>query len=522
LHSLLKHTQFVNFLSIPSAMNQALSPTQVASTPEWLEAAAFGLLLCDAELTVMQANGRCGEMLSIGHEQMAGRSLFELLELPARQRIQAMQALQQQQTWQGLSRSGERALKVEIRSAGTGAVASLIDYSADLEHLQTLTDAKTMAEKSDEAKSQFLSHMSHELRTPLNAIIGFTQLLKISTGLDPLERDNVAEIEKAGASLLALINEILDLSKIEAGKLRLSEEHVDLGALAQECVQMVLPLAASRDIRIETRIDRDCLLLADHMRLKQILLNLLSNAIKYNHDGGTVSLHSLPAANNLLRFEIRDSGMGIAPEHLQTIFSPFNRLGSIEGSGIGLMITRRLVALMQGEIGVFSLPERGSVFWVELPRKRLSVLESMLHHHKEQRAEPETQANVVPRGPLVWIGARTPLFVAIDGLRELRPTLELRQFSSVPEALGHLAAEPPGMVLMTLDAGHPEQLQTLSKQLKNAPLHVVMDSRECRNPLADEQSSKEGQSVLPVHENYKLTALLDLLDSHLNRVLTKP
>jgi signal transduction histidine kinase len=361
-------------------MNQALPTLQVTHTVPWLEAAAFGLVLCDAGLTVLRANGRCAEMLGLAAEQMNGRALFDMLAIPERQRVLLTQALGQQRSWQGLSRSGERALKVEIRGAGEGAVASLIDYSADLEHLQRLNDAKTSAEKSSAAKSQFLQHMSHELRTPLNAIIGFTQLLKISSGLDARELDNVAEIETAGTALLALINEILDLSKIEAGKLKLSEAQVDLIALADECLQLLVPVAQTRGITIDMHVDADTLLVADYVRLKQVLMNLLSNAIKYNVDGGNVSLHVLPVSDDLLRLEIRDSGMGIAPEHLETIFSPFDRLGSIEGSGIGLMITRRLVTLMQGEIGVTSIPGNGSVFWVQLPRKRLSILESMLRH----------------------------------------------------------------------------------------------------------------------------------------------
>jgi signal transduction histidine kinase len=491
-------------------MNQALATMQVANTAPWLEAAAFGLLLCDAKLTVLQANGRSVDMLGVEAETAHGRHLFNLLELPERQCNQILAALERHEAWQGLSRSGEHALKVEIRGAGDGAVVSLIDYSADLEHLQRLNDAKTMAEKSNDAKSQFLQHMSHELRTPLNAIIGFTQLLKISTGLDARELDNVAEIEKAGGSLLTLITEILDLSKIEAGKLKLSEAHVDLAALAQECVQLLAPTAAPRQIRIETRIDGDGLLVADYVRLKQILMNLLSNAIKYNVDGGTVSLHSLGVSDNRTRLEIRDSGVGIAPEHLQTIFSPFDRLGSIEGSGIGLMITRRLVTLMQGQIGVFSVPERGSVFWVELPKKRLSVLESML---QDQEREAEAPAVAGPQGPLFWIGARTALFTAFEGLRELRPGLSLRHYDSVADAASALQLETPGMVLVRHDAATAAELESLSKQLKGAPLHVVTDSRECRNPpIGDNEPGGHGQSVVPVTEDAKLTALLDLLD----------
>jgi hypothetical protein len=346
--------------------------------------------------------------------------------------------------------------------------------------------------------------MSHELRTPLNAIVGFTQLLKISPGLDAVERDNVVEIEKAGAFLLELISEILDLSRVESGKLTLSEEHVDLAALAQECVQLVAPIAAQKNIRLDVHIDRDSLLLADQVRLKQILLNLLSNAIRYNRDGGDVGLHGLRAADNKLRLEIRDSGVGIAAEHLQTIFTPFNRLGagSIEGSGIGLLITRRLVALMQGEIGVFSLPGRGSVFWVELPRRRLSVLESMLR-------DIEPQCVAASNAAIAWIGERSPLFDALERLQELRPTLQLFYYLT-PAALAADASAEPRRVFVTQNAAAGGHAQALAKQLKGAQVHVVMDQSECRNPSAGD--SVQTTVCGDVHEDIRLTALLALLD----------
>ena len=507
-------------------MNQPQSPMQ-HDTP-WLDAAAFGLVLCDEGLTVQRANARCSEMLGVAVKAMEGRHLLNLLDLPERHAAQALHALEQRQPWQGLARSGDRALKVEIRVADGGAVASLIDYSADLEHLQRLTDAKTMAEKSNEAKSRFLQHMSHELRTPLNAIVGFTQLLKISENIDARERDNVAEIEKAGESLSALINEVLDLSRIEAGKLKLSDEHVDLHALAEECLQLVAPIAQPRGISVTTHIAEGSLLVADYVRLKQILLNLLSNAVKYNHDGGAVSVHSIAVTDQNLRIEIRDSGVGIAPEHLQTIFSPFDRLGSIENSGIGLRITRRLITLMQGRIGVYSLPDRGSVFWVELPHRRLSVLESMLQQDDDDAVHAPEAC-----GPLFWIGERTGLYAALDSLRELRPGLHLRHHASVADARRALPLENPGLVFVREEVMRDPDLAAFMEQactnpLKQVPLHVVTGTRgESGNPRAAtaertatagwEAAAESASPAVHLPDDTRLTALLHLLDRDMNQ-----
>jgi signal transduction histidine kinase len=527
-----KGPQCVNFSSTQARMNHPQPSAQYPHDIPWLDAAAFGLVLCDENLTVRRANARGGQMLGLAAGAMEGRHLLNLLELPEPHAAQALQALGQREPWLGLSRSGERALKVEIRATAGGAVASLIDYSADLEQLQRLTDAKTLAERSNEARSQFLQHMSHELRTPLNAIIGFTQLLKISRNVDERERDNIAEIEKAGASLLALINEVLELSKIEAGKLKLSDEHVDLRALAEECLQLVAPLAQPRGIGMSTHIAEGSLLVADYVRLKQVLLNLLSNAVKYNHDGGAVSVHCIAMTQRHLRIEIRDSGVGIAPEHLQTIFSPFDRLGSIDSidnSGIGLMITRRLVTLMQGQIGVFSLPERGSVFWVELPRTRQSLagqaIDSIQEHNQDHNA-PVHASNLPPRGPLFWIGAHSALYAALDGLRELRPMLRLRHYETVAEARRALSLEQPGLVFVHKNlAGDPELIafmtQAGTNPLKQVPFHVVTGNRgKCRNSSAVADSG--APFALQVPDDTRLTALLDLLDRYMNQGLTTP
>jgi signal transduction histidine kinase/ActR/RegA family two-component response regulator len=231
------------------------------------------------------------------------------------------------------------------------------------------------ARNANQAKSAFLSSMSHELRTPLNAILGFAQILaadKLPTTLEQ-KKEFAGHILKSGRHLLTLINEILDLAKVEAGALTLSMEPVDLAEVLAECRNMIEPLAAARGIRVSFPSEGDkatAQVAADRTRLKQVLLNLLSNAVKYNREGGTVVLECAAAGPDRLRLAVRDTGMGLRPDQVAALFQPFNRLGQEngvqEGTGIGLVFTRRLVELMKGEIGVSSTPGVGSVFWIEL------------------------------------------------------------------------------------------------------------------------------------------------------------
>lgn len=240
------------------------------------------------------------------------------------------------------------------------------------ERTADLEKAKLVAENANKSKSKFLSRMSHELRTPLNAILGFTQLLELELENDML-KDYVKEISNGGTLLLELINDILDISRIEAGKLDLSMQAVSISDMVNDCFSLMGPLATQRNIRLTNNIKNNMFLIrVDPIRFKQILLNILGNAIKYNKQKGTVTIKCLQReinGGNWVKIEIQDTGEGIADKDIPLLFTPFERLGneSIEGTGIGLSLTKRLTDLMGGNIGVNSTVGVGSLFWLEFP-----------------------------------------------------------------------------------------------------------------------------------------------------------
>lgn len=241
---------------------------------------------------------------------------------------------------------------------------------------ERLISAKEEAVNASKAKSEFLSHMSHELRTPLNAVIGFSQLLS-EEELSDDQQESVQLILSSGRHLLELINDLLDLSRIEAGRLEVHQERVEVQKLLGECKSLLEPIARAKGVSLQ--ISRDCdvyaMVWGDTMRVKQVLINLISNAIKYNRENGSVNVYCEATEHQRLRISVMDTGIGISEELQHHLFQPFERLGvertHLEGTGIGLALSKRLVEMMDGSIGVESKQGEGSTFWLELAQAQV-------------------------------------------------------------------------------------------------------------------------------------------------------
>lgn len=243
-------------------------------------------------------------------------------------------------------------------------VGSLFGYNGILRRRLSL---------SNQAKADFLSRMSHEFRTPLTSIIGFSQIVRHKPTLDDESKDQVGRIFLAGQHLLGLVEDLLEFARLEAGRIKLKIEPVANHALIEECIRMIEPLAEERDIHIDNKVAQlePIRVLVDPTRGRQVIMNLLSNAIKYNKEHGEITISSGLTGTGKLRINIQDTGSGIAEENFPLIFDYFHRLESgvdkIEGTGIGLAISKQLVEMMHGQIGVESFLGEGSTFWVEWP-----------------------------------------------------------------------------------------------------------------------------------------------------------
>jgi signal transduction histidine kinase len=359
----------------------------------------------------------------------------------------------------GRLRRENRALVGRLRDLNASLEATIVERTRELEN------ARAEALEASRLKSEFLSQMSHELRTPLNAILGFGQLLDLEDELSAEQRESVQFILKAGRHLLDLINEVLDIGRVEAGQLSLSMEPVHVRELIDDTVQLIRPLAQQRAIAIE--IDpagRDHRVVADRQRLRQILLNLAANAVKYNRRSGSVRIACEEVAGQRLRILVSDTGPGLTPEQQGRLFIAFERLGAdasgVEGTGVGLVLSQRLAVAMNGELGVTSSPGAGSTFWIEL-----SLVEGAALPQEATTAAPGTAAAPVHPRPQPFV----VLYIE-DNLANL--ALMERVLASVPELVLHVAGD--GRTGLELAARHRPDLILLDLHLPDQPGDEVL------------------------------------------------
>jgi signal transduction histidine kinase/ActR/RegA family two-component response regulator len=329
-----------------------------------------------------------------------------------------------------------------------------------------LESAKSVAERANLAKSAFLSSMSHELRSPLNAIIGFAQLMESdSPPPNASQQASIDQVLHAGWYLLALINEILDLATIESGRLTLSLEPVLLGEVLLECQDMIAPQAAKHGVT--THFESLPVMLAvnaDRTRLKQVLINLLSNAVKYNGPHGRVTVIATQPDERLVRITVRDTGDGLDADHLSQLFQPFNRLGreegGLEGTGIGLVVSKRLTELMNGRIGVQSKVGTGSEFWIEL---QLSVAPVMLGPDVVASALEPTAAQQADTmvHTVLYVEDNPANLTLVERLVERRPELRLISATDALRGVALARSAIPDVILMDINLSGPSGFDAL-------------------------------------------------------------
>ena len=353
-----------------------------------LDTAGALILVLDESGRMVRFNRACELLTGYKQQEMLGLTPWDSL-IPAEQKDGVMEVFKDlvrhrspslyENEWQ--TSQGERRLIAWSNSTMGGengtplyVIATGIDITERKAAETALINARNTAETASRAKSEFLARMSHELRTPMNAVLGFAQLLDTDekSALPPHQKDYVQEILQAGTHLLDLINEVLDLSRIEAGRLQISMASVELGEVLRESLRLLQPVAEQHGIDLGKGaiMQEQRWVMADKLRLRQVIMNLLSNAIKYNRAGGSVRIDCAQLDDDRIQVSIHDTGPGLAPEQQAMLFQPFERLDAdrmaIQGTGIGLALSKHLMHMMGGEIGVASTVDEGSTFWIRL------------------------------------------------------------------------------------------------------------------------------------------------------------
>ena len=385
-----------------------------------------------------------------------------------------------------------------------------------------LQHARAAADKANRAKSEFLSSMSHELRTPLNAVLGFAQLMAAAKPPPTIaQKMSLDQIQNGGWHLLRLINEILDLAMIESGKISLTLESMSLSAALNDCHAMVEPLAQQRGIQLSfPDFDHDChvYIHADLTKIKQVLINLLTNAIKYNRADGTVHIDCVVNAENRVRVNIQDTGIGLSPEQLAQLFQPFNRLGkqssSEEGTGIGLVITKQLIDLMNGSMGVTSQVGVGSEFWVEFD---IMSAPNLLHddHAAHDAPDPEMQ-RVAGQHTLLCVEDNPANLLLMEQLIALRDNITLLTASDGHQGVQMAYAHQPDVILMDINLPDISGLDALNI-LRNDPAtaHIPILALSANAIAHDQAQGLAAGFFCYLTKPIKLDEFMDALDGAL-------
>jgi signal transduction histidine kinase/ActR/RegA family two-component response regulator len=481
-----------------------LSPEDLRSLPDRLFALAphGGQVQIEGEpcawaLPLTSLGGRVGDLVVAAATEPTEEEFFVLRSLARKMGVAIAQAR---------SYRREAHANRELR-------ASLIE----LEHARAESqEARGAAETASLAKSEFIAAMSHELRTPLNAVVGFAQLLDMSDDRPSADQEQIDHILQAGRHLEELTDQVLDIARIEAGHLDLASVATGWSEAADEAVSLVRPIAAERGITVETRLPATpgLLVVADKLRLRQVLLNLLSNAVKYNRDGGTVTVEVIEppdAAPGMVRTRVHDTGRGIAPEHIARLFFPFDRLGAettgTPGAGLGLALTKGLVESMGGAMGVDTVVDAGSTFWFDLPSVAIGQA-------PEPVADEKPAANAAHGNATVLVVDDNE--ANLDLLRRvlaLRPGTRAVFGRDGAEALALVAAEMPDLVL--LDMHLPliegdEVLRRIKADPTTAHISIVVLSgvAEAQTIRRSRDDGADGYLTKP----FDVRELLDLID----------
>ncbi len=359
--------------------------------------------------------------------------------------------------------------------------------NADLEmrvarRTEALSVATAEAERANQAKSEFLSRMSHELRTPMNAILGFAQLLETEDNLTADHRESVDQILRGGGHLLELINEVLDISSIESGRLTLSSEPIALAGLLEETISLLRPLSAKLQIQIAVLASESAggHVQADRQRLKQVLLNLLGNALKYNRPGGSVTVRyaAVGGSHAATRLSVTDTGAGLSAVKLARLFNPFDRLGAeqthVEGTGLGLVLARRIVEHMGGTLGVESVVGEGSTFWIELPTAEPPLEQEATASDLDQVSDPEASAEA---RVILYIEDNPSNVLLVTRILARRPAIRLLCAETGTDGLKMAREHRPDLILLDLhlpDCPGQDVLTRLAVDPRTEAIPVVM------------------------------------------------